>query len=457
MNEIQHCPEPEPRRHPRSETINHGGALKFAGVVIFGMFGALALATALVGVAMRAPQPAPAPAVLIQPAARPDGPGVLATSITPITSLVGAASGFPFSGESYEVLCTVAVDTVTLYPVVHNGTAWEGPSLQWGCTLDPAKSTKGTCIFPARSGGSLTWNAFKTGPGTVSACTALGRSGPMPGGMGPPSSGPGSGTVTSIDCLTGLTCTPDPIVATGTIAVTNPAPAPGAVGGWLYSDGSAWTRQGACASGTLFYGQGASAPICSTTTWPNTATTGDVLCATGANAYGACAPAAAGTILTSNGVGAQPTFQAPAAPTGSGAALTGVFAGLLSAGANTNIGAGTTVYLQSPAPGVAAQTQAVSLINAPAALVAARLTCRVVTACGGSDTIAFTVEVSTDHGGAYVAPANTLTCTITGAGQDCSDVVHTVALAIGDNLAISSTSSGGCGAFSAYCSLQLSK
>lgn len=39
--------------------------------------------------------------------------------------------------------------------------------------------------------------------------------------------GGGSGTVTSVDCTTGLTCTPDPIVGAGTIALANTAVTPG--------------------------------------------------------------------------------------------------------------------------------------------------------------------------------------------------------------------------------------
>lgn len=39
--------------------------------------------------------------------------------------------------------------------------------------------------------------------------------------------GSGSGTVTSVDCTTGLTCTPDPIVGAGTIALANTAVTPG--------------------------------------------------------------------------------------------------------------------------------------------------------------------------------------------------------------------------------------
>lgn len=39
--------------------------------------------------------------------------------------------------------------------------------------------------------------------------------------------GAGTGTVTSVDCTTGLTCTPDPIIATGTIALTNTSVTPG--------------------------------------------------------------------------------------------------------------------------------------------------------------------------------------------------------------------------------------
>lgn len=41
------------------------------------------------------------------------------------------------------------------------------------------------------------------------------------------STGAGAGTVTSVDCTTGLTCTPDPIVAAGTIALANTAVTPG--------------------------------------------------------------------------------------------------------------------------------------------------------------------------------------------------------------------------------------
>jgi len=47
-----------------------------------------------------------------------------------------------------------------------------------------------------------------------------------------------------------------------TAAVTNPAPAPGAAGGLLYSDGSAWTRLAACAANTVLHGAGAGAPTC---------------------------------------------------------------------------------------------------------------------------------------------------------------------------------------------------
>lgn len=124
-------------------------------------------------------------------------PSLQATSITPITNISGPSSGLRFSGDAYDVSCTVS-GSVTLYPVVHDGTAWEGPYQGYGCALADTVSTKGTCTLPARAGTGLIWNAFKTGAGTVSACTAEGRSGTVPPTARSSGGGGGSGTVTSV-------------------------------------------------------------------------------------------------------------------------------------------------------------------------------------------------------------------------------------------------------------------
>ena len=140
------------------------------------------------------------PAPVVRPAAEHRA---LATSITPITNVSGGASGFLYGGESYEVACSVS-GSVTLYPAVYDAsvTAWEVYQ-GYPCALSDAVAAEGACIFPARPGGGLTWNAFKTGAGTVSACTASGRQGPVPAGRSS-SSGGGGGTVTDVTATSPL-------------------------------------------------------------------------------------------------------------------------------------------------------------------------------------------------------------------------------------------------------------
>lgn len=141
-----------------------------------------------------------------------------ATSITPITVTTGGASGFTYSGEAYDVACTVS-GTVTLYPAVYStALGWEVYQ-DFAYVIAASVATQATVTMPARTGTGLTWNAYMTGTGSVSGCTASGRSGPAPSRRSSSSSG-GSGTVTSVDCGTGLTCTPDPIVGAGTIVPT---------------------------------------------------------------------------------------------------------------------------------------------------------------------------------------------------------------------------------------------
>lgn len=158
------------------------------------------------------------------PAGRPGAEHrVLATSITPITNVSGGASGFLYGGESYEVACSVS-GSVTLYPAVYDAsvTAWEVYQ-GYPCALSDAVAAEGACIFPARAGASLTWNALKTGAGTVSACTATGRQGPVPAGRSS-SSGGGGGTVTDVTATSPLASsggtTPD-ISLTGIVGQAN--------------------------------------------------------------------------------------------------------------------------------------------------------------------------------------------------------------------------------------------
>lgn len=143
--------------------------------------GALTLALALFGVigvvALMAPRPVVQPSPLVvsvpayTPAAPPQSIQPMGISITPITTVAAGSSGLAFSGDAYDVSCTVSAATGTLYPAMHDGTAWT-VYYAYPCALDGSVVTKATCIFPARRGAGLTWNAFKTGSATINACTA---------------------------------------------------------------------------------------------------------------------------------------------------------------------------------------------------------------------------------------------------------------------------------------------
>lgn len=96
-----------------------------------------------------------------------------ATSITPITSLGAASSGITAPGDRYDVTCSISGGTATLYPAVYESawTIYPGQS----CTLDSSTAGKGTCEFRAYRESGGTWNAYKTGAGTISSCTATPR------------------------------------------------------------------------------------------------------------------------------------------------------------------------------------------------------------------------------------------------------------------------------------------
>jgi len=130
-----------------------------------------------------------------------------------------------------------------------------------------------------------------------------------------PTSGPGSGTVTSISAGTGITLTPNPITTTGTVALTIPV---------TIANGGTNATTMATTDGTVYYDG-----------------TRLVTTATGT----------AGQVLTSGGAGVAPAYASPAASsisiTGdSGGALTG--AAFTFTGGTTGLtftGAGTTETL----------------------------------------------------------------------------------------------------------------
>lgn len=112
-----------------------------------------------------------------------------ALSITPITSYSDGASGLTFSGDAYDVTCTVSGDTVTLYAAMHDGTSWRVYDAT-SCTL--AVGSGRTCRFPAEKQTGQTWNAYKTGSGSVASCTAKQAFGPL--AKRAPASGGGGGS-----------------------------------------------------------------------------------------------------------------------------------------------------------------------------------------------------------------------------------------------------------------------
>lgn len=154
----------------------------------------------------------------LAPATAP-APRLLATSVTPITTLSAAGAGLPYSGESYDIACSVS-GSVTLYPAVYdrNTSAW-AVYQQYPCALAASVAVEGTCTFPARAGTNLLWNAYQTGGGSVSGCTAAGRQGPVPAGRSSGGSGGGSGTVTSVGLSlpAEFTVSGSPVTTSGTL------------------------------------------------------------------------------------------------------------------------------------------------------------------------------------------------------------------------------------------------
>lgn len=89
-----------------------------------------------------------------------------------------------------------------------------------------------------------------------------------------------------------------------------------AVGDILYASGTTTLAKLADVSAGSFLRSGGvtTAPVWSTTKWPNSATTGDVLIASGANQYANLSDVAAGSFLRSGGVGVAPAWSAVSVP-----------------------------------------------------------------------------------------------------------------------------------------------
>ncbi len=111
----------------------------------------------------------------------------------------------------------------------------------------------------------------------------------------------------------------------------------------------------------------------------------------------------------------------------------GMLAGALSTG---TIGAATR-YMSRGAAAVA--SSAVCVATVTRAGVLRRLYANLLTAPGGADTVAFTIQKSSDNGATW--SDTTLTCTITGAAKGNSDTTHAPAVAAGDLLAVKMVSS----------------
>jgi len=113
----------------------------------------------------------------------------------------------------------------------------------------------------------------------------------------------------------------------------------------------------------------------------------------------------------------------------------GMLAGALSTG---TIGAATKYMIRGSAA-VAASAACIATVTRTGVL--RRLYANLLTAPGGTDTVAFTIQKSSDNGATW--SDTTLTCTITGTAKGNSDTTHTPAVTAGDLLAVKMVSSAG--------------
>lgn len=106
------------------------------------------------------------------------------------------------------------------------------------------------------------------------------------------------------------------------------------------------------------------------------------------------------------------------------------------------VGVVTAATVYATAPGQAKATAQVPLYRARfAGEIVRNLSVNLTTAPGGVDTVATTIQKSSDNGSTWSDLA--LTCTITGAAKSATDLSHSATLAAGDLLAIKYVSSAG--------------
>lgn len=185
MNDISPFSFP-PEPSLRVACIDRGEAAKIVAIAVAGLLAIVLACFALVRRAVSHPVRAQAVSVLGPRASAHPAHIVQSTPITPIVTTGAPSSGMIYSGAAYDVTCDIS-GSVTLYPAVHNGTRWEVYQ-GYPQEMSDAIDTVATVTFPAYAGSSsLTWNAFKTGSGSVSSCMASGRAGAYPpsGGNGP--------------------------------------------------------------------------------------------------------------------------------------------------------------------------------------------------------------------------------------------------------------------------------
>ena len=352
---------------------------------------------------------------------------LLGSSITPITSftasgptqLGGSTSGSFYASADRLDIKARSTGTATLYLV-----EWDVASAKWwptgpACSLDSTVNNgQALCRYVGKRGPTY-WHVIRTAGTTAEVYLEQAYNG-------------GGAALGSIE----------PAAAAGA-PVAHAASHEDGGGDEVALDASQ------IESGTLAVGRGG--------TGISTYTAGDLLYASGPATLAVLAAGAEDLVLTSSGPGSAPTWEPPAAPTGSGAALTGVYAGFLSGGANILTNTNGDNWLLSPGSGLTASGGTTQLFEAPTSLVLQRLACRVTTVCGDGNSITFTVQSSSD-GTTY--NNSLVTCTIAGSSGDgslkCEDVVQTLSLSQHDAVAFKAVASS-CTTFNAVCTVQLSK